>query len=114
MTFSSLQEKPAILAALRKIPMFSGYSDEELLYITTRSEEIRLPAGTVLLYEDLPADTLFVLLEGEVRGRRESGGADGSGYMWRTGQVLGVLTFSQMNFPVTARLISPGWILRIS
>jgi signal transduction histidine kinase/hemoglobin-like flavoprotein len=112
-TFSS-QEKPNIIAALRKIPMFSGYSDEELLYITTRSEEIRLPAGTVLLYEDLPVDTLFVLLEGEVRGRRESGGADGSGYMWRTGEVLGILVFSQMNFPVTARLTAPGWILRIS
>jgi len=113
-TSSPSQQIAAVVAALRRAPIFSGLSDEELHYITTRSEEVRLPAGTVLLYEDHPVDTLFVLLEGEVRGRRENGGADGSGYMWRTGQVLGTLAFSQMNFAVTARLTAPSWILRIS
>lgn len=113
-TSSSSQQLPVVVGALRRVPMFSGFSDEELLYIATRSEELRLPAGTVLLNEDHPVDTLFVLLEGEVRGRRESGGVPWSGYTWEAGQVLGVLAFSSAAFPVTARLIAPGWILRIS
>ena len=35
-----------------------------------------LSPGDVFIREGDPADALFVLLEGEIRGRRENGGAD--------------------------------------
>jgi signal transduction histidine kinase len=64
------------------------------------------------LREGDPADTLFVLLEGEIRGRRESGGADAPGFMIRSGQVTGLLPFSRMtHFPLTARATAPSRLL---
>ncbi len=59
--------------------------------------------GEVLLREGDPADALFVLLEGEVRGRRESGPGDVPGFLVRSGAVTGLLPFSRMtHFPLTA------------
>jgi len=112
-TSSALPEAPALLAALREVPMFAGLTDEQLQCITARSQEIRVAAGQALIHEDQPVHELFVLLEGEVRGRRENGGADVSGYRWRKGQILGLLGFSQMNSPVTARVTAPSWMLRL-
>jgi signal transduction histidine kinase len=61
-----------------------------------------------------PADALFVVLDGEVRGRREHGGVDAPGFVGRAGQVTGMLPFSRMTvFPLTGRATLPSWILRL-
>ena len=72
------------------------------------------PAGDVLMREGDPADALFVLLEGEVRGRRENGGGDAPGFVAQAGQVTGMLPFSRMtHFGMTARATTPTWVLRL-
>lgn len=99
-------------AALRQIEVFSDLRDDQLQWFVSNAEQRNLSVGDTLLHEGDPANALFVLLEGEVRGRRENGGGDAPGFLIRTGQVTGLLPFSRMmHFPLTARATAPSWLL---
>ncbi|MGD0134444.1 MAG: ATP-binding protein [Bryobacteraceae bacterium] len=101
-------------AALRKIDIFSDLSDDQLHWFVSSAKEIKLSAGDVVIHEGDPADALFVLLDGEVRGRRENGGGDAPGFVAQAGQVTGMLPFSRMtHFGMTARATQPTWGLRL-
>ena len=109
---SSPQTTPQ--AALRKIDIFSDLSDDQLHWFVSSANEIKLSPGDVVIHEGDPADALFVLLEGEVRGRRENGGGDAPGFVAQAGQVTGMLPFSRMtHFGMTARATTPTWGLRL-
>jgi signal transduction histidine kinase len=109
---SSPQETPQ--AALRKIDIFSDLSDDQLHWFVSSADEIKLSPGDIVIHEGDPADALFVLLEGEVRGRRENGGGDAPGFVAQAGQVTGMLPFSRMtHFGMTARATTPTWGLRL-
>jgi signal transduction histidine kinase len=98
---------------LRQFEIFSDLRDEQLEWFASRAEEIVLDPGDVLLREGDAADALFVVLEGEIRGRRETGGSDGPGFIGRAGQVTGMLPFSRMTqFPLTARAVTHARLLR--
>jgi CRP-like cAMP-binding protein len=100
-------------SALRTIDVFSDLREDQLQWFLSRAEELTMGAGDVLLREGDPADALFVLLEGEIRGRRESGG-NAPGYSARAGQVTGLLPFSRMTtFQLTVRAIAPLRVLRL-
>src|SRR5260370_19183293 len=100
--------------ALRKIEVFADLRDDQLQWFASSGEELRLAPGDVLLREGDPADALFVLLDGEVRGRRENAGADSPGFVGRAGEVTGLLPFSRMTkFSLTARAVTPTWIFRL-
>ena len=101
-------------AALRRIEIFADLHDDQLQWMAANGDELRFVAGDTLLREGDPADSLFVLLEGEVRGRRENAGADGPGFVGRAGEVTGLLPFSRMTtYPLTARATMPTWGLRL-
>jgi CRP-like cAMP-binding protein len=107
------QKRPP-LEALRPIEIFSDLREEQLQWFATSSEERTLSPGDALLHEGDSADALFVLLEGEIRGRRENGGANAPGFSARAGEVIGMLPFSRMTrFPMTARATVPTWLLRL-
>jgi len=98
--------------ALRSIEIFSDLSDDQLQWFASNSQEYTFVAGDVLLHEGDPADTLYVLLEGEIRGRAETGAKNAPGFVARAGQVTGLLPFSRMTrFSMTARATAPCWIL---
>jgi signal transduction histidine kinase len=99
---------------LRQIEIFSDLRDDQLEWFASSAEEIVLDPGDVLLHEGDAADALFVMLEGEVRGRRETGGSDALGFVGRAGQVIGMLPFSRMKqFPLTARAATHARLLRL-
>jgi signal transduction histidine kinase len=99
---------------LRQIEIFSDLREDQLEWFASSADEISLDPGDVLLREGDPADALFVLLEGEVRGRRETGGSDAPGFVGRAGQVTGMLPFSRMTqFPLTARATTHARLLRL-
>jgi len=109
---SSPQQSPE--AALRQIEIFSDLREDQLQWFVSSAKQILLSAGEILLHEGDPADSLFVLLEGEIRGRRETGGKDAPGFMVRTGQVMGLLPFSRMTrVPLTGRATVPTWLLSL-
>jgi signal transduction histidine kinase len=110
----SSSQKQTPQAALRRIDIFSDLREDQLEWFVSSAEERNLVPGEVLLHEGDPADALFVLLEGEIRGRRENGGGDAPGFVAKEGQVTGMLPFSRMtHFALTARAATPSWILRL-
>jgi signal transduction histidine kinase len=107
-------EQQPLEAALRKIEVFADLREDQLQWFASSGEELRLAPGDTLLREGDPADALFVILEGEIRGRRENVGAHSPGFVGRAGEVTGLLPFSRMTkFPLTARATTPTWILRL-
>ena len=100
--------------ALRQIEIFSDLREEQLQWFVASGEQLTLAPGEILIVEGAPADALYVLLAGEIRGRRENGPGDSPGFVVRGGQVIGLLPFSRMtNFPLTSRATVPSWLLRL-
>src|ERR1700732_2306391 len=94
-------QKPSLESALRTIDVFADLREDQLQWLVSSAEERTLSPGDVLLHEGDPADALFVLLEGEIRGRRETGAADAPAFLARAGEVIGMLPFSRMtHFPL--------------
>jgi signal transduction histidine kinase len=95
----------ALVADLRKVPAFSDQSQEDLEWFVAAAEEWRLEAGQALVKEDTTAEFMFVMLEGEIRGRRESV-SDGPTYSVQAPAVTGLLPFSRMKkVPLTVRVV---------
>ena len=47
-------------------------SEADLNWFIDRTHEFRFEPGELMMKEGMPAKLMFVLLEGEVRGRKES------------------------------------------
>ena len=104
-----------LIEELRKIPTFEGLTDAELGWLAAHAEVLTAEAGDVVLREGSPADAMFIYLEGETDGRRESLGPDAPVFTARAPQVTGALPYSRMtNFMITARAVSHLRIARIS
>jgi signal transduction histidine kinase len=101
-------------AALRKISIFGDLSEGQLDWFASNCEDVRWASGEVVIHEGDPADVLVVLLEGELRGRRDSSGADSPVYVVHAGQVTGMLPFSRLTiFPVTIRAFGQARMARL-
>src|SRR5438067_490609 len=98
----------ALVADLRRVLPFADQPQDDLEWFVSQCEERRTAAGEISVKEGAPADTMFVILEGELRARRENGPADGPVYSARAGEVTGVLPFSRMKVVgVTGRAVLP-------
>jgi signal transduction histidine kinase len=87
---------------------FADQPQADLEWFISQSEERRVNVGEITVQEDTPADTMFVMFEGELRARRENGPQDGPVFTARGGDVTGVLPFSRMKtFGVTGRAVLP-------
>ena len=114
MISSQLPQEQPPEDALRQIDIFSDLTEDQLRWFVSNGKRIELAAGNTLLHEGDPADRLFVLLEGEIRGRRENGGADAPGFAAGSGEVIGLLPFSRMvRYPLTVRATAPTRILSL-
>lgn len=64
------------VVVLGAIPMFSDLSKKHLQRLAAETDELRFDRGQVIVREDDPGETLFVVLEGEgkvVRGKKKVG-----------------------------------------
>src|SRR6202451_3188039 len=106
-------DRAAVIAAIRKVPVFADVSDADLDWFIDRTHEFRFEPGETMMREGTPAKLMFVLLEGEVRGRREHG--DGPVITMEAPTVTGLLPFSRLkNYGLTARATLPIWGLAYS
>jgi CRP-like cAMP-binding protein len=55
-----------LVGVLGKIPLFAGLGKEELHALAARAETRAAPAGTVVVREGDPADSLYIVLSGRV------------------------------------------------
>ncbi len=51
--------------ALRQVPLFARCANKDLEFVASRTDEVEVPAGRPLVRQGHPADTFYVLLEGE-------------------------------------------------
>jgi signal transduction histidine kinase len=97
---------------LRRIPVFADTSEDQIDWFLSQSQDVVLKAGDTFIRQGDPAETMFVLLEGEFNFRGEF---SGEAYVrdLSAGEVTGLLPFSRMkNHPVTGRATKDGRMLR--
>ena len=101
---------PTLLDQLRTVEIFADLPDEQLGWFIEGSELQDAEVGEIVFVEGEPADTMFVLLTGEIHGRREQ---DGRIFAFAAGDLSGVLPFSRMKeWGGTGRAIVPSRLLR--
>ena len=97
---------------LLRFPAFADLPEDQIAWFLSQSKEVSLKAGEVYVRTGDPAETMFVLLEGEYEWRGEFGG-ETVAIAGKTGDVTGALPFSRMKqFMVTGRAVTDGRMLR--
>src|SRR6266566_7972860 len=97
---------------LLNVPAFADLPDDQIAWFISQSEEVHLKAGDTYIREGDPADTMFVVLEGQLQARGELGG-ETVVFSVKPGDVTGVLPFSRMKqFPLDARATTDAKVLR--
>jgi signal transduction histidine kinase len=108
------EQKLPLDVALRGISIFADLNDDQLRWFASNADDVLLSTGEFLFQAGAPADALYVLLEGEIQGRRETGTPEPPRYIARAGQVTGYLPYSRMTtFQLAARAGAPTRIARL-
>ncbi|HEY0794590.1 MAG TPA: cyclic nucleotide-binding domain-containing protein, partial [Acidisarcina sp.] len=84
---------PEIVEALKRLSPLQGLTDKEFEWLGMHCTERKAPAGAVLFRDGAPADSMTILVKGEIHVRRGQGGAI---FIGRSGQITGKLPFSRM------------------
>jgi signal transduction histidine kinase len=97
---------------LVRIPVFADLPDDQIAWFIEQSQEVALQAGDSYSHQGDPADTMFVVLEGQLQARGELSG-EVITISIKPGDVTGVLPFSRMKqFPLTGQAVTSSRILR--
>src|SRR4029077_14291066 len=97
-----------LIGAMRAVPVLADLQQADLEWFLEQMDEQRIEPGKVFIKENDPADKMVVLLEGEIRGRRESGSPDSPVVTIQAPTVTGVLPFSRLKtYPLTIRAVVP-------
>jgi signal transduction histidine kinase len=100
------------LELLKNVPAFVGLPDDQIVWFLSQSKEVHLKPGEAFVRQGDPADTMFVLLEGQFQFRGEMAGESFLRDL-HPGEVTGVLPFSRMkNYTISGRATSEGRLLR--
>ena len=101
-----------IVAQLRKIAVFSDLPQEDLLWFVSKSQELQVVSGDIVMCEGDKPEFMIVMLDGEIRARSERGPADGPVFTISAGEVTGMLPFSRLKVvSVTGRAVVPSHYL---
>jgi signal transduction histidine kinase len=91
---------------LRRVPAFTDLPDEQLDWFLSKSEEVLLKSGDIYMRQGDPANSMFVIIDGQLQARGELGG-ETVVFTARTGDVTGVLPYSRMKqTPLTGRALT--------
>ncbi|HWY69335.1 MAG TPA: ATP-binding protein [Terriglobales bacterium] len=97
---------------LLRVSAFADLPNDQLDWFLCHAQEMHLVAGEIYVRAGDPADSMFVILEGQMQFRGEFGG-ETIIITIKPGEVTGMLPFSRMKeFGVTGRAITEGRILK--
>jgi signal transduction histidine kinase len=82
--------------SLRCVEMFADLRPDELAWIAANTERVELAPRQLLLVSGQPAEWMFIGIRGTVEVRREHLGANVPAYVFRAGDIAGVIPFSRM------------------
>src|SRR5215475_5686676 len=95
-----------LIAEMRTIPALTDIGQPQLEWLLEQSDDQIVEPGTPFIKEGTPADKMVILLEGEIRGRRESTGPDSPVISIQAPTITGVLPFSRLKvYPLTIRAV---------
>ncbi|MGH7470109.1 MAG: ATP-binding protein [Longimicrobiales bacterium] len=96
---------------LRKVSIFADLEEDQLVWLAEHCIIRDYKAGEVMTAEGDPADTMFAMITGELRGKREThehGAANAWLFLWKAGEIAGTVPFSRMKtWPLTGRAMVP-------
>ncbi len=99
-------------AELLRVPAFADLPDDQIAWFISQSQELSLKSGNTYVREGDPADSMFVILEGQLQARGEVAG-DTIVITIKPGEVTGLLPFSRMKqSPLTGWAITDSRVLR--
>ncbi|MGA8440025.1 MAG: ATP-binding protein [Candidatus Sulfotelmatobacter sp.] len=97
---------------LLRVSAFAGLPDDQLEWFLSQSEELYYKAGDTYLRQGTPADSMFVILDGQLEVHGDMGG-DAISFSLKAGDVTGALPFSRMtHFKVNGRSVTDSRVLR--
>jgi signal transduction histidine kinase len=97
---------------LLRVPAFAELPEDQIEWFLSQTEEMHLKPGDVYIQQGAPADSMFVLLEGQLHVRGELGGQSVV-FTFDPGDVGGLLPFSRMKqYPVGGRAVIDSRVLR--
>src|SRR6201984_1687355 len=97
---------------LLRVPAFADLPEDQIAWFLRESQEMHLKAGDTYVRQGDPADSMFVILEGQFQWRGEFGG-ETVVLSGKPGDVTGILPFSRMtHFLVTGRALTDGLVLK--
>jgi len=100
----------ALVGALRRLAPLQDLEEADYRWLAEHGTERHVDAGVTLFEEGTPAETMTILLKGEVHVRRENGPA--ALFIGRAGQISGLMPFSRMkHYGGRGVAISPIWAL---
>jgi signal transduction histidine kinase len=97
---------------LLTVPVFADLPDDQLAWFVSQAQELNFKAGVTYSRQGDPADSMFVILDGQIEMRGDLGG-EAILISLKSGDVTGALPFSRMKqFTVTGRAITDVRVLR--
>ena len=97
---------------LRIVPEIADLPEDVLGWLAERLDEKMFSAGEIVGKQGDPANTFYVLLEGELHFRRESDSQDMRVYVMKPGEIGGKLPYSRLtNWPGTLRAVATSRLL---
>jgi signal transduction histidine kinase len=97
---------------LRRVPAFADLPDDQIAWFISQSQELHYKAGETYSRQGDPADSMFVILEGQIEMHGDLGG-ETIVISLKGGDVTGALPFSRMKqFTVTGRTITDSRVLQ--
>src|SRR5271169_5443254 len=96
---------------LLRVPAFADLPDDQITWFISQSQELHYKTGDTYSRQGAPADSMFVLLDGQLEIRGEVGG-ETVVFPIEAGNVTGILPFSRMKqFTVSGRAIADSRLL---
>ncbi|HEY4054061.1 MAG TPA: ATP-binding protein [Terriglobales bacterium] len=97
---------------LLRVPAFAGLPDDQLDWFVGQCEEKVFKPGDIYIRAGDPAESMFVIVEGEFQARGEING-ESFAFALAAGEVTGLLPFSRMKrTPITGRAVTNARMLR--
>ena len=100
------------ISELLRVPAFADLPEDQIAWFISEAQELNFKAGDAYSRQGDPADSMFVVLTGQLELRGEFGGQS-IVIPVDSGEVTGVLPFSRMKqFSVSGRAITESRVLR--
>ncbi|MBI4299125.1 MAG: cyclic nucleotide-binding domain-containing protein [Chloroflexi bacterium] len=100
--------------SLRRSLFFDGLPEEDLNWLLSKTEEVSVQAGTLLMEEGTPGDALYLVLDGEFEITKRSGGQEVVLAARGPSELLGELALlEQAPRSASVRALKDGRLLKI-